>query len=254
MLLYKAGAKPVSPRVERKRETLSIQIEEMPERPKFQNRTARERRKFITKVEKIVRSSKEYRTYVKYLKEHFDMEHCEVFTNVRSNNGKKYTIEIHHEPFQLSWITDTVLSKHEDLGETLDPYLLADEIMGLHYAGQVGLLPLSKTAHELVTNDRIAIPLQLVYQNYHQFALDYDIWIPEYVRDLVKLKMELSLKSAHIQSDVIVDPTVTYVDVEGYEFPEVPPEWANALARQRQIESATPEPTEEEMQGAIPAA
>ena len=250
MLLYKAGAKPVSPRFERKRETLKIDIEELPERPKFQNRTARERRKFITRIERIVRTSKEYRRYIKYIKEHFDMEHCEIFTNVRTNNGKKYTIEIHHEPFQLSWITDIVLTKHEDLGETLDPYIIADEIMALHYEGVVGLIPLCKTAHELVTNDRIAIPLQLVYQKYWKFAQDYDMWIPPYVKDLILLKVELSAKTQSIQSDVVLDPTVTYVEVEGYEFPEVPSEWANALARQRQIENP-PTPTAEEMKGGI---
>lgn len=250
MLLYKAGAKPVSPRFERKRETLKISIEERPERPKFLNRNARERRKFITRIEKIVRTSKEYRRYIKYIKEHFDMEHCEVFPNVRTSNGKKYTIEIHHEPFQLSWITDIVLRKHEDLGETLDPYIIADEIMALHYDGKVGLIPLCKTAHELVTSNRIAIPLQYVYQNYHQFALDYDIWIPDYVRDLIQLKMQLSLQTSQIQSDVILDPTVTYVDVEGMTYPEVPAEWANALARQRHIENPA-EPSPEEMQGGI---
>ena len=249
MVLYRTGAK-ISPKIERARQTLNISIDEPPERPKFLDRSARERRKYIATLEKLVRSSREYKEYVKYLKTHFDMTHCEVLPAVTTGNGKKYSIDIHHEPFQLSWITDTVLHKRQDLGESLDPFLTADEIMELHYRGLVGLIPLSKTVHELVHSDRIMIPLNYVYQDYHKFADEYDPWIPEYVVDLIRLKAELTMKSNMIQSDVIVDPVVTYLDVEGQLFPEVPAEWEHALARQRVIEGGTEEsdvPTAEEM-------
>lgn len=251
MILYRPGTK-ISPRIERARQVLNIGIDEPPERPKFLNRNARERRKFITRIEQLVRGSKEYKRYLKYIKENYDMEHCEIIPAVKNGNGKKYTIEIHHEPFQLSWITDTVLHKHEDLGDSLDPYIIADEIVDLHYQGIIGLIPLSKTMHELVTNNRIMIPLQYIYQNYHVFAEEYDMWIPDYVREFVQMKARLSLQSAQIQSDVILDPTVTYVEVEGYQLPEVPPEWEHALARMRKIESGEEDiPNEEEMKGSL---
>lgn len=237
MVLYRNTNTPAKNRVEHKRRTLNIEIEEMPERPKFLDRTARERRKFITKVERIVRSSDEYKDYIKYLKTHFDMSHCEVFPAIINGNGKKYSIEIHHEPFQLSWIVDTVIRKRQDLMESLDPFLIADEVMNLHYEGVIGLIPLSITAHELVHSDRIAIPLQLIYHRYDKFAKEYDLWIPEYVKDIIKLKVELSMKCNMIQSDILEDPLVTYVDVEGYSYPEVPEDWKNALARQRSIEA-----------------
>ena len=241
MVLYRNNKVSTKPRIERKKKILNIEIEEMPVRPKFLDRTARERRKFITKIEQMVRSSDEYKEYIKYLKSHFDMSHCEVFPAVVNGNGKKYSIEIHHEPFQLSWIVDTVIRKRQDLDESLDPFDIADEVMNLHYEGVIGLIPLCVTAHELVHSDRIAIPLQLIYHRYDLFAKEYDPWIPEYVKDIVKLKAELSMKCNHIQSDILQDPTVTYVDVEGYPYPEVPDTWKNALARQRMIESGDDE-------------
>ena len=237
MVLYRNNGSSSKPRVERARRTLNIQIEEKPERPRFLDRTARERRKFITKIEQIVRSSDEYKDYIKYLKEHFDMSHCEVFPGVVNGNGKKYSIEIHHEPFQLSWIVDTVLRKRQDLGESLSPYDVADEVMRLHYDGVVGLIPLCVTAHELVHSDRIAIPLQYIYQRYDTFAKEYDLWIPEYVQDIIKLKVELSLQCANIQSDILDNPIVTYIEVEGFDYPEVPENWKDALARKRSIET-----------------
>ena len=241
MILYRNNASKTKPRIERTRRTLNIEIEEKPERPRFLDRTARERRKFITKVEQMVRSSDEYKEYIKYLKTHFDMSHCEVFPNVITGNGKKYSIEIHHEPFQLSWIVDTVIHKRQELDEDLDPFSIADEVMKLHYDGIIGLIPLCVTAHELVHSDRIAIPLQLIYQRYDKFAQEYDHWIPDYVKDIIKLKVELSLKCNKIQSDILDDPIVTYVNVEGFDYPEVPEEWKDALARQRTIESGIDE-------------
>jgi hypothetical protein len=236
MVLYR-NSKATKPRVERERQTLNIQIEEGPERPRFMDRSARERRKFVTKVERIVRSSDEYRDYIKYLKEHFDMSHCEVFPGIVNGNGKKYSIEIHHEPFQLSWITDTVISKRQDLDESLSPYLIADEIMDLHYKGWVGLIPLSVTAHELVHSDRIALPLQYIYQRYDLFANEYEPWISDYVKEIIQLKVDLSRKCNKIQSDILDNPLVTYVEVDGFNYPEVPEEWKDALARQREIEA-----------------
>lgn len=237
MILYRNSSTKPKQRVERTRRTLNISIDEMPTRPLFQDRTARERRKFITKNEQMIRRSVEYKEYISYLKNHFDMSHCEVFPGVVNGNGKKYSIEIHHEPFYLAWIVDTVVHKRQDLDESLDPFEIADEVMNLHYEGKVGLIPLSTTAHELVHADRIALPLQYIYQRYDLFAKEYDIWIPEYVKDIIKLKVDLSLKCNRIQSDILANPVVTYINIEGFNYPEVPDEWKNALARQRQIES-----------------
>ena len=240
MILYR-NAQSKKPRIERPIKTLNVQIDEPPERPKFLDRTAKERRKFISTIEQMVRSSDEYKEYIKYLKTHFDMSHCEIFPKVISGNGKKYSIEIHHEPFYLAWIVDTVLRKRQDLQESLNPFMIADEVMDLHYKGWVGLIPLSTTAHELVHSDRITIPLQYIYQRYDLFANEYDIWISDYVKDIIKLKVDLSVKCNQFQSDVLLNPEITYINVDGFDYPSVPDEWQDALARQRKVETAEDE-------------
>lgn len=245
MILYR-NTQPKKSKIERPIRTLNIDIEEPPERPRFLDRSAKERRKFIATIEQMVRSSDEYKSYIKYLKDHFDMSHCEVFPGIISGNGKKYSIDIHHEPFYLAWIVDTVIRKRQDLQESLNPFMIADEVVDLHYKGWVGLIPLSKTAHELVHSDRIVIPLQYIYQRYDLFANEYDIWISDYVKDIIKLKVELSMKCNQIQSDVILDPEITYMNVEGFNYPEVPDDWKDALARQRSITEEMPSENTEE--------
>ena len=243
MILYR-NTQAKKPKVERPIKTLNIEIDESPERPKFLDRSAKERRKFITTIEQMVRSSDEYKEYIKYLKTHFDMAHCEIFPKVISGNGRKYSIDIHHEPFYLAWIVDTVIRKRQDLQESLNPFLIADEVMDLHYKGWIGLIPLSKTAHELVHSDRITIPLQYIYQRYDLFFKEYEMWISDYVKDIIKLKIELSTKCASFQSDVLLNPEVTYVHIDEFPFPEVPEEWKDALARQREVTETVEESAE----------
>ena len=59
-------------------------------------------------------------------------------------------------------------------------YLDADEVMECHYLNRVGLIPLSKTIHEMVhKSDKIFIPLHLVYGRYKEF---FDVY-GEYMSD-----------------------------------------------------------------------
>ena len=234
MVLYKNTSK-VRPRVDRKRHVLQMAIEEKPERVKFLDRTTKERRKYIETCEKMIRSSSEYKDYIKYLKTHFDMSKCTIFQNISNSNGKKYSIEIHHEPFTLFQITDTVLQKKQDLGDSINHFMIADEVMDLHYRGVIGLIPLCKTTHELVTSDRIFIPLQSVYQRYDLFYDQYEPFMKDYVKDLIQLKVETSQKCDMIQSDVL-DIDITYIDIDNFIFPEVPKEWDNALTIKNQYE------------------
>ena len=234
MVLYK-NTSNVRPRVDRKRHVLQMAIEEKPERVKFLDRTAKERRKYIETCEKMIRSSSEYKEYIKHIKTHFDMSRCTVFQNISNGNGKKYSIEIHHEPFTLFQITDTVLQKRQDLGEEINHFMIADEVMDLHYRGVIGLIPLTKTVHELVTNDKVFIPLQYVYQRYDLFYDQYEPFMRDYVKDLTTLKVEMSTKCDMIQSDVL-DIDITYMDIDEFPYPEVPVEWEHVLDKKLEYE------------------
>ena len=41
---------------------------------------------------------------------------------LNKDNGKKYSIEIHHAPFTLFELVDIVLTKKEKLNEKINPY------------------------------------------------------------------------------------------------------------------------------------
>lgn len=214
---------------------LNIDIEEKPERPIYVFRNERGRVKFIKMCESIIRKSMEYKEYIKFLKQNMDMNKCIVLKGLNIENGKRYSIEIHHEPFTLFDIVETVISKREENDESINPFFIADEVMELHYDEKVGLVPLAKTMHQLVSDDKIFIPLQLIYHKYDKFYEEYEMYMSQRLKEKIDLKVSLSLKCGNILSDVL-DPEFTYINIDGFDFPEVPDEWANALKSLNDIE------------------
>ena len=183
--------------------------------------TERDKEKFIRRVEKVVRSSMEYRDYIAFLKEYVDMSHCAFFTGVENGNGSRVRIEIHHEPLTLFDIVKVVVDKHIKEGIPLNDLFIADEVMKIHYENKVGLVPLSKSVHQIVHNSSdIVIPLNLVYGDYRAFLEEYD----EYIEDdalLDKLERKVN-ETKHIQQSMIdkLNPSYVYVEVEGFNLPQ----------------------------------
>ena len=213
---------------DRPSQTVDVTIDELPKREVYTFRTPKERVKFIKMVESVCRKSMEYKEYIRFLKRNTDFRRCTILKGLNTNNGKRYSIELHHEPFTLFDIVETVLNKREMLGEKIEPLSIADEVMALHYDGKVGLIHLSTTMHQLVHDDKIFIPLQYIYQSYNEFYSEYRPYFNPLVIEKLEMKVEMSLKTDNFVSDSI-DPCFTYINIDGFDFPEIPAEWKNTL-------------------------
>ena len=61
----------------------------------------KDRDKYINDLERMVRSSFEYRQMVQYLRDYMNMNNCAFMPNICNETGKKVRIELHHSPFTL---------------------------------------------------------------------------------------------------------------------------------------------------------
>lgn len=216
---------------ERPKRIIDVQIDEKPKRPVYVFKSNKDRYKYCTMVKTMVRRSPEYKQLVKFLKKHKGMDCCDVYRNLSNDpeERKHYRIELHHHPFTLLEIINVVVSKRQALGETLNPFLVTEEILELHYDGKVGLMNLSVTAHELAENDRIFIPLHRIRdQNYIKFVEEYEQFMDPNLIKKIELLIQMSLKAKDVVSDCL-DPEFVYINIDGFEFPQVPDEWKNAL-------------------------
>lgn len=192
--------------------------EEMEYSPIINNE--KDRVKFIKRCEKIIRSSLEYRAYIDFLKEHVDMNRCAFFQNVSSEDTKRVKIEIHHEPFTLYDYVAVVVDKFQSEGLPLNDLSISDEVMELHYNNLVGLVPLSKTIHEIIHNsNKIVIPLNMVYGDYASFlaSSEYEPYVEE-LYDKLESKINAT-KNLTKESFDALSKQFTYIEMDG--VPEV---------------------------------
>lgn len=226
MILYKKGFS--EGKKERSKREVKVRIDELPKRPIPKYASPRDREKFIKTCEIVIRKSLEYKEYIRFLKENLDMNQCIILSNIKNGNGKRYRIEIHHEPFTLFDIVETVITRRLENDEPIDALKVADEVMDLHYSGMVGLVPLTVTMHELVHSGRIFIPLQFIYHKYNEFFKEYEPYMNSTLVEKLEAKVNLSLHTQDIVSDSL-EVEFVYLDVDGFKFPEIPNEWKDAI-------------------------
>lgn len=172
--------------------------------------------KFIKRVERIVRSSKEYKDYISFLRDNMNMAKCAFFNNVSNKDTKRVKIEIHHTPFTLYDIVSAVVDRWIAEAVPLNDLYIADEVMELHYNNKVGLIPLALTIHQVVHKSTgFIIPLNLVSGNFATFANEYNDYI-----DLEKLERQINeTKMVTVDSYKMLDVEFEYVEVEGFLLP-----------------------------------
>ena len=186
------------------------------ERPTLMLTTDTDRVKYIKYIEKLIRTSYEYKEYISYLTEVCEMDFCSFFNNISKDLIKKMKIEIHHEPFTLYDIVNIVLRRFMKNEEDINEYDLANEVLSLHFKGMVGLIPLSITVHQLVHAGKVFIPLQYLDDGFLYFYHEYKDEVSECDLETTLIKkIELS-KTFDVKNNSILHKKYIYITNEGY--------------------------------------
>lgn len=172
----------------------------------------------VYKLERLIRTSFEYRQYVQICRTEFDLTRCK-FIPEADLIDKTASIELHHYPLTLFDIAQGVLrAEYGELGKHQPVYLksvnlfeLAHKVMKLHYEGVVGLVPLSLTAHELAHNGDLFIPLlpEFVFGDFRELIdkqRDYGLELNPEVLKNVEVAQALTEKL--VAEGTTVDTTV----------------------------------------------
>ena len=231
----------------RAQRTISISIEEMPKRPEYIFKSDTELIRFIKKCEMVIRTSLEYRQYIKFLKENMDYNRCAILRNIVNTPEKHYTIEVHHSPFTLFDIVQTVVAKYQLEDKDLNVFQICQEVMQLHYDGKVGLIPLTATQHQLVHSGKIFIPLNLIYQDYVSFVDEYEPYMLDTTIDKITAYVEETEKhnGKIIDYGGVLDVEFGYLNVDGFDFPIVPEEWGKRDSLETVLNASDPSSSED---------
>lgn len=175
----------------------------------------KEKHKFICRVEKLIRSSMEYRDYMQFLKDNVGLDSCTFFQSIGGNKKSRVSIEMHHEPFTLYDYVAVVLEKFINEGLPINDLNIADEVMLIHYENKVGLVPLSKTMHQVIHNStKLIVPLNMVYGKYSDFLEEYEPYIDESLYDKLQRKLDMT-KNLTAESFEAIKKEFSYLEVDG---------------------------------------
>lgn len=172
--------------------------------------------KFIHSCESIIRSSYEYRNYIKYLKETEGLTFCSFLKNINVKDISGVTLEIHHYPLTLFDIVDIIIQKQSNcFAEAVNTFSICNEVIRLHYENMIGLVPLSKTLHELAHNGEVFINFSLVFGNVEKFLKEYNLYISDDLMTSLKNLNSLSENKELKTNEIILKKdiqTITGID------------------------------------------
>ena len=162
--------------------------------------------KTIKYIEKCVRNSMEYRSYITQLHDYLDLDSCTFYEGYSLKNG--LSIEIHHSPFTLYEYTETICRKHleESKDNTYNPLLVAEEVVKIHYEFLVGLVPLNPTAHELVHSGNLDIHPDLVIGEWKLFIEEYNKYLSDHMKDKIRELLDFEKENDSTKFPKILNP------------------------------------------------
>lgn len=136
-------------------------------------------RNFLKNAESRFRACKEYKAYKSYLIESLGIDRCQIFGNITTEDAD---IELHHNVLGLFDIC-LIISLHvvNTVG-IISSFDLIELLIMEHYNNRVGITFLSKTAHQMYTNDPDGyIPPEMTFGKWwellsiYRYGITYDI-------------------------------------------------------------------------------
>lgn len=192
-----------------------IELAQYSEAPKVSRdinvKNVKDRDRVIKHIETLIRSSIEYKDYIKFLKTFMNKD--TFFQNVEQTGYNKVKIELHHSPLTLYDIVTIVLTKHEDLYGKINLFNIAEEVMKLHYQCRVGLAPLSKTTHKLVHDGKVFVTVKMVRGDWVSFYKEYLDYFPQ---DMIEKLKRIIQFSKEVQDVSLLETKYTYIKVDGF--------------------------------------
>lgn len=179
-------------------------------------------KKYFTTIEREVRKSFEYREMIHFLKNNYDMDQC-AFIQYDPSDTYNISIEIHHYPFTLFDIVVIVYKKRLYYGEAMESRMVSKEVTMLHYKLLVGLIPLSKTVHQLVHDSKLFIPVSNVFGNYRTFVNTYKPFCDEEQLETLDRIEKYSMEQSYLHDTSILDRNnISYTITENrFQLPDL---------------------------------
>lgn len=151
---------------------------------------------FIKAVEKLVRTSKYYKRYIKYIKEDVGLKFCQVLSNVKQEDEDSLVeIEMHHGPILTLFDYISIVVDHMIYhNKKITTFKVADIIVEEHFQNNIQIVMLSKTVHEQVHENNVFLSTKHGFGDINTFIKKYKDGLSDEMIDKINRYIELCEK------------------------------------------------------------
>lgn len=139
--------------------------------------------KFIKYCERLVRSNEDYKLWLSSIRDNSRLSQDAFLYNLTSSLVE---IQLHHYPINLFNITQAVIMKYLKEKQKISTFIIADEVIQLHFKGIIGLVPLTVTTHEIAHLDKLQFVRSQIYGDWELFYNQYKDYLDDYDHIVVK--------------------------------------------------------------------
>ena len=93
--------------------------------------------RYVKAIKSTVRTSKEYKDFIRFLKNKLNLNSCLFFPKIKKYRDSKISIEMHHTGFVMEDIIRTILTYRYKNNLDYDVQSVAEHIMLEHYKGMM---------------------------------------------------------------------------------------------------------------------
>ena len=156
---------------------------------------------FIKATESLVRTSKYYSRYIKYLKEEVGLNFCQVLSNIKQEDEtSNVDIEMHHGPILTLFDYISIVIDHMIYNNmNVNTFKVADIILEEHFNNNVQVVMLSKTVHEEVHMNNVFISTKQAFGDLNAFITKYKDGISD--EQIVKINKYIEMSEKYDSYD-----------------------------------------------------
>jgi hypothetical protein len=129
--------------------------------------TEKEQIAFIRNVEKLIRSSLEYKLWVSYITSTLGHTKC-CLTDEKLSECQ---LDVHHHPLDLFLIVKMIINDFIEKNTEFTTYDICEQVMELHYQNKVSYMVLLSDLHYKYHNGFQKLPIEYVHGDY-KYLLD----------------------------------------------------------------------------------
>lgn len=162
--------------------------------------------KFIKSVESMIRRSKEYKSYKKYIMEEIGLNYDQCMPNISTELDEIVTIEMHHGPILTLYDYCSIVTDHLLANKLpITSFRIFKLVMEEHFNNHVQIVMLSDLTHKLFHNGNLYINPKQAWGDIRPFLETYKDGVSDRMATIINKNIDIASRFHSFDRDDVLE-------------------------------------------------